>query len=82
MNFVYILRCADDTYYTGWTNHLTDRLTAHNHGAAGAKYTRSRRPVRLVYCEMLPDRNAAMKREVLRMGNSLRFMMRMRRKPA
>lgn len=64
MNFVYILRCADDTYYTGWTNHLTDRLAAHNHGAAGAKYTRSRRPVRLVYCEMLPDRNAAMKREV------------------
>ncbi|MGN1007915.1 MAG: GIY-YIG nuclease family protein, partial [Butyricicoccus sp.] len=46
MNYVYILRCADDTYYTGWTNHLTARLAAHNRGTAGAKYTRSRRPVR------------------------------------
>lgn len=60
---VYILRCADNTYYTGWTNDLTARLAAHNGGAAGAKYTRSRRPVRLVYCEAQPDRSAAMKRE-------------------
>ncbi len=63
MNCVYILRCADDTYYTGWTNDLTARLTAHNRGVGGAKYTRSRRPVQLVYCEEQPDRQAAMKRE-------------------
>ena len=63
MNYVYILRCADDTYYTGWTNNLTARLAAHNRGTDGAKYTRSRRPVRLAYCEVLPDQSAAMKRE-------------------
>lgn len=63
MNCVYILRCADGTYYTGWTNDLTGRLSAHNRGAGGAKYTRSRRPVQLVYCEGLPDKARAMKRE-------------------
>lgn len=63
MNYVYILRCADETYYTGWTNDLTARLAAHNRGAGGAKYTRSRRPVWLVYCEVLPDKSGAMKRE-------------------
>ena len=63
MNCVYMLRCADDTYYTGWTNDITARLAAHNGGTTGAKYTRTRRPVRLVYCEWQPDRSAAMKRE-------------------
>ena len=63
MACVYILRCADDTYYTGWTNDLTVRLTAHNRGRGGAKYTRSRRPVQLVYCEVCPNRSEAMKRE-------------------
>lgn len=63
MNYVYMLRCADDTYYTGWTCDLAGRLAAHNRGLAGAKYTRSRRPVRLVYCESLPDKSAALKRE-------------------
>lgn len=63
MNYVYILRCADDSYYTGWTNDLTARLAAHNRGTAGAKYTRSRRPVQLAYCEVLPDKSTALKRE-------------------
>ena len=63
MNCVYILRCADESYYTGWTNDLTARLAAHNRGTAGAKYTRARRPVQLVYCEALPDKSAALKRE-------------------
>lgn len=63
MDVVYILRCADETYYTGWTNDMTARLTAHNRGVVGAKYTRPRRPVQLAYCEPQPDRIAAMKRE-------------------
>lgn len=60
-----MLRCADDTLYTGWTNDLTRRLAVHNGEIAGtaAKYTRSRRPVRLVWCEGQPDRSAAMRRE-------------------
>jgi putative endonuclease len=60
--FVYILECADGTLYTGWTNRLEQRLAAHNSGR-GAKYTRSRRPVRLVYLEEVPDRSAALSRE-------------------
>lgn len=63
MNHVYILRCADGSYYTGWTNDLAARLAAHNRGSGGAKYTRSRRPVHLVYGEILPDKGMAMKRE-------------------
>lgn len=62
MPYVYILRCADDTYYTGWTTHLTARLAAHNRGS-GAKYTHARRPVQLVYCEARPDKSEALKRE-------------------
>lgn len=60
--FVYILECADGTLYTGWTNCLEKRLAAHNSGR-GAKYTRSRRPVRLVYWEEVPDRSVALSRE-------------------
>lgn len=63
MNYVYLLRCADGTLYTGWTNNLTRRLAQHNGGGAGARYTRSRRPVRLVWCESQPDQGAAMRRE-------------------
>ena len=59
---VYILQCADGTLYTGWTDCLEKRLVAHNAGR-GAKYTRSRRPVHLVYREELPDRSAALRRE-------------------
>ena len=58
----YLLRCADGTLYCGWTNDLAARLAAHNSGK-GAKYTRARRPVRLVYSEPHPTRGEAMRRE-------------------
>lgn len=61
--FFYILRCADDSLYCGWTMHLEQRLLQHNAGSAGAKYTRSRRPVELVYHEEFDSRSAAMQRE-------------------
>lgn len=61
--FVYIVQCADDTLYTGWTTSLPRRLAAHNSGARGAKYTRSRRPVRLVWFEKHPTPSAALRRE-------------------
>lgn len=59
---VYILRCKDNSFYTGWTNDFEKRLAAHNNGK-GAKYTRGRGPVTPVYLEFLPDREAALKRE-------------------
>jgi putative endonuclease len=59
---VYILRCADDTYYTGITNDLDARVKAHNDGT-GAKYTKPRTPVKIVYQEECLDRSAASKRE-------------------
>lgn len=62
MNYTYILRCVDGTLYTGWTNDLEKRLHAHNSGG-GAKYTRSRRPVELVYVEEHESREQAMSRE-------------------
>lgn len=60
--WVYILRCADGTLYTGSTNDLDRRLAAHNAGR-GAKYTRARRPVALVYREAAADKSAALQRE-------------------
>ena len=60
--YVYLLRCGDGSLYTGVTNDLSRRLAAHQAGR-GAKYTRSRLPVELVYQEMLPDRSAALRRE-------------------
>ena len=62
MNYTYIVRCADGTLYTGWTNDLEKRLRAHNSGE-GAKYTRSRRPVELVYYEAHGTKEEAMRRE-------------------
>ena len=56
MNYTYIVQCADGTLYTGWTNCLQKRLKAHNEGKAGAKYTRSKRPVKLVYYEGFAQR--------------------------
>lgn len=61
-SFAYLVRCADGSLYAGWTNDPDTRLTAHNSGA-GAKYTRSRRPVILVYLERCEDKCAAMRRE-------------------
>jgi|GEM_PF-386334 putative endonuclease len=60
--YCYVLECADGTLYTGWTTDLNARVAAHNAGR-GARYTRSRRPVRLVYWETLPSRPAALRRE-------------------
>ena len=61
--WVYILRCGDGTLYTGCTNDLPRRLQAHQSGR-GAKYTRSRLPVELVYQESCPDKSAALRREI------------------
>ena len=63
MAFVYILKCADDTLYTGWTTDIQRRLTEHNDGKKGSRYTRARRPVRLIYSEEFQDKIAAMQRE-------------------
>jgi putative endonuclease len=60
--YCYILECADGTYYTGWTSDPERRLRQHN-GRQGSRYTRVRRPVRLVYLEEQPDRSGAMQRE-------------------
>jgi putative endonuclease len=60
--FCYIVECADGTYYTGWAFDPEKRVQVHNKGR-GAKYTRMRLPVKLVYVEEQPDRVAAMKRE-------------------
>ena len=62
MNYTYIVKCSDGTYYTGWTNHLEKRIKSHNAGI-GAKYTRSRLPVTLVYYEVFSTRQEAMRRE-------------------
>jgi len=62
MNYTYILKCKDDSLYTGWTNDLKKRITSHNAGK-GAKYTKARRPVELVYYEEFQTRKEAMKRE-------------------
>ena len=62
MNYTYLLRCADDTLYCGWTNDLEKRLAAHNAGL-GAKYTKSRLPVTLVYFEEYDTKEEAMRRE-------------------
>ena len=61
-NVVYILQCRDGSLYTGWTCNLENRVAAHSSGL-GAKYTRSRLPVKLVYWEACGSRSEAMKRE-------------------
>ncbi len=61
--FVYILGCRDNTLYTGITTDLKQRLHEHNHSLKGAKYTRGRRPVSLLYSEQQPSRSAAASRE-------------------
>ena len=60
--FVYMLRCADGSLYTGYTDEVQRRLATHQSGK-GAKYTRSRLPVELAYWEELPDKSAALRRE-------------------
>ena len=60
---VYMVRCSDGTLYTGITNDLEKRIEAHNSGKDGARYTRSRRPVTLIYSEKTGSRSAAAKLE-------------------
>lgn len=62
MNYTYIVKCNDDTLYTGWTNNLEKRIAAHNSGK-GAKYTKTRLPVELVYFEEFETKQEAMSRE-------------------
>lgn len=63
MNYTYMVECADGTLYTGWTNCLEKRLKAHNSGRNGAKYTKTKRPVSLVYYEGFITKEEAMQRE-------------------
>ena len=63
--FVYIVRCKDGTLYTGITTDLERRVNEHNTSNKGAKYTRSKRPVQLVYHETYPNRSEASKREYM-----------------
>ena len=60
--YCYVVECSDGTFYTGWTTSLERRVAAHNAGR-GSRYTRLRRPVKLVYFEHLPNRSEAMRRE-------------------
>ncbi len=62
INYTYIIKCSDGSLYTGWTNNLEKRIEAHNNGC-GAKYTKNRRPVELVYSEVFDTKNEAMSRE-------------------
>lgn len=61
-NYVYIVKCKDNSFYTGWTTDLQKRIEKHNQGT-GAKYTRSRRPVELIYFETFDNKHDALKRE-------------------
>ncbi len=63
MYYVYIVKCADETLYTGIATELERRIEEHNGSDKGAKYTRVRRPVTLVYSEEYADRSSASKRE-------------------
>ena len=62
MYYIYIVRCQDDTYYTGFTNNIEKRIRAHNE-KKGAKYTRGRTPVKLIYYEEFESKTEALKRE-------------------
>jgi len=61
--YVYMVRCSDGTLYTGITNNLEKRIEAHNSGKDGARYTRSRRPVKMVYSEQVDSKSAASRLE-------------------
>ncbi len=62
-HYVYILECSDKTLYTGWTGNIEKRVREHNNGKYGAKYTKSRRPVKLVYVEACASLSDVLKRE-------------------
>lgn len=75
--FCYILECADGTFYTGWTTDPERRVAQHNKGI-GARYTKTRRPVKMVYLEEQPDKIAALKRELaikrMKRGQKMRLI--------
>jgi putative endonuclease len=73
--YCYIVECSDGTFYTGWTTDLEKRVATHNAGR-GSRYTRLRRPVKLVYFENLPNRSEAMQREaqIKRMDRASKLM--------
>lgn len=61
--YVYLVECSDKTLYTGWTKNIEKRIQEHNNGTGGAKYTRTRRPIKLVYVETYSTLPDALKRE-------------------
>jgi len=63
--FVYILKCSDGTLYTGYTNDLKKRVLAHNTLKTGARYTKARRPVELVYSKKFKTKSESLKREAV-----------------
>lgn len=63
MNYTYIVECVDGTLYTGWTTNVQKRVKAHNEEKSGAKYTKAKRPVKLVYYEGYETKEEAMRRE-------------------
>ena len=63
MNYTYIVECADGTLYTGWTTNVQKRVKAHNEEKSGAKYTKAKRPEKLVYYEGYETKEEAMRRE-------------------
>jgi putative endonuclease len=63
MHFVYIIKCIDGTLYTGWTTDVAARVNAHNEGT-GAKYTKGRAPVSLLYTESFESKSDALRREM------------------
>ncbi len=75
MYYVYIVECADGTLYTGITTDVARRVEEHNTSPKGARYTRNRRPVNLVYQEICQDRSRASKREyeIKKMNKQLKY---------
>ena len=75
--YVYIVECADGTLYTGWTNDVEKRINEHNGGRSGAKYTRSRRPVRLLFVKECLSLSDALKEEarIKRMSKAQKIQM-------
>ena len=63
-HYVYILECNDKTLYTGYTNNLEKRILSHNELKTGARYTKSRRPVKLIYSEKYKTKSESLKREI------------------
>lgn len=61
--FVYLVKCSDNSYYCGYTTNLEKRVNDHNSSKKGAKYTKSRRPIKLVYFEQVKNKSEALKRE-------------------